>query len=194
MEISENGVYALKERVEAIDRVPTPKNAKELQAFLGMINYYDKFIQNRATKFQPLYECLKKEGFHWTKRCQEAFENAKKELRFTKVLINFDPKKEIILTCDASDYGLSAILLHVTPEGDRPIAFASKSLSASERSYAAIDKEARAIIFGVTKFYDYIYGNKFTLRTDHQLLVRIFGEKQGIPIMAARRLQRYADF
>lgn len=126
--------------------------------------------------------------------CREAFERAKGELKSEKVLINYDPHKEIILTCDASDYGLSAILSHATPKGDRPIAYASKTLSKSELNYATIDKEARAIVFGVTKFYDYLYGQKFTLRTDHQPLVRIFGAKKGIPIMAACRLQRYADF
>lgn len=143
-----------------------------------MINYYDKFIEDRATKFQPMYECLKKERFHWTEACRRAFEKAKEELRSTKILINFDPEKEVILTCDASDYGLSAILSHATPEGDCPIAYASKALSASELNYAPINKEARAIIFGVTKYYDYLYGRKFVLRTDHQPLVRILREKK----------------
>lgn len=89
---------------------------------------------------------------------------------------------------------LSAILSHATTEGDRPIVYASKALSASELNYAPIDKEACAIIFGITKYYDYLYDRKFVLCTDHQPLVRIFGKKRGIPIMAARRLQRYADF
>lgn len=192
--IDKNGVHTLKNKVEAIRKAPRPTNRKELQAFLGMINYYDKFIEDRATKFKPIYECLKKERFHWTGACQQAFEKAKEELRSTKVLINFDPEKEVILTCDASDYGLSAILSHATPEGDRPIAYASKALSTSELNYSPIDKEARAIIFGVTKYYDYLYAREFTLRTDHQPVVRILGKKKGIPIMAARRLQRYADF
>lgn len=151
-----------------------------------MINYYDKFIENRAAKFKPMYDCLKKEQFHWSAACERAFELAKDELESPRVLVNFDQDK--VLTCDASDYGLSAILSHVTLEGDRPIAYASKALSQSELNYAPIDKEPRAIIFGVTKSYDYVYGRKFLLRTDHQPLVRIFGRKKGIPIMAARRL------
>lgn len=83
---------------------------------------------------------------------------------------------------------------HATPKGNRPITYASKALSAIEQNYAPIDKEACAIVFGVTKYYDYLYSREITLRTDHQSLVRIFGKKEGIPIMAARGLQRYANF
>lgn len=187
-------MHTLKDKVDAIIKARRPTNMKETQAFLGMINYYNKFVEDRATKFRPLYDCIKKKKFYWTEACQRSFEEAKKELRSPKVLMNYDPEKEVILMCDASDYGLSAILSHATPKGERPIAYASKVLSASERNYSAIDKEARAIIFGITKYYDYIYGRKFILRTDHQPLVRILGKKKGIPIMAARRLQRYADF
>lgn len=193
VEIDEHGVYALRERVDAIDKALTTK--KELQAFLGMLNYYKKFIKDWATKLYPLYDNLKKDKFHWTDACQKAFETAKRDLKSTKVLINYNPNEKISLTCDASDYGVSTILAHVTPEGERPIAYASKTLSTSEHvNYAPIDKEARAIVFGVTKFYDYLYGQKFLLKTDHQPLMRIFGPKKGIPVMAARRLQRYASF
>lgn len=186
IEIDEHGVHTLRERVEAIDKAPAPTTKKELQGFLGMLNYYVKFIKDRASKLHPLYDILKKDQFCRTDTCQEAFETAKRDLKSAEVLINYDPEKRLSLTCDASDYGVSAILAHVTPEGERPIAYASKMLSASERNYAPIDKEAHAIVFGVTKFYDYLYGRKFLLKTDHQPLVRIFGPKKGIPIMAAR--------
>lgn len=89
---------------------------------------------------------------------------------------------------------IAAVPAHETPEGERPIAFGFKTLTKSERIYATIDKEAKAIIFGITKFYDYLYGREFLLKTDHDPLVRIFGPKKGIPTMAARRLQRYANF
>lgn len=128
------------------------------------------------------------------RRLPRSVRKAKQSLKSSEVLANFDPEKQLILTCDASDYGISAILSHATEKGERPIAYASKTLTAAERKYAAIDKEARAIIFGVTKYYDYLYGRNFILKTDHQPLVRIFGPKKGIPMMATRRLQRYAIF
>lgn len=194
VEIDKNGVRTIKERIEAIEKIPEPKNVKELQAFLGTINYWGNFIEDRATKFSALYECLNKNNFAWTEECKQAFARAKLSLKSSKVLMNYDPKKPLILTCDASDKGLSAVLAHETKEGERPIAYASKTLSKSEKHYSIIDKEAKAIVFGITRFYDYVYGREFLLRTDHEPLVRIFGPKKGIPIMAARRLQRYADF
>ncbi|XP_046749823.1 uncharacterized protein K02A2.6-like [Diprion similis] len=193
-EIDEHGLYTMKDRVTTIKKIPEPTTIKELRAFLGTLNHNEKFIKDRATKLNPLYQCLQKDSFKWSKKCKQAFETAKNALLSANVLVNYDPHKPLIFTCDASDCGMSAILSHRTPEGDKPIAYASKTLSKSERNYAIIDKKARAIIFGVTKFYDYIYGTTFTLRTDHQPLVRIFGPGKGIPIMAARRLQRYATF
>lgn len=78
LEIDRNGIHALTERVEAIDKTPRPKNVKELQAFLGMLNYYARFIKDRATKLRPLYELLKKEKYEWSDDCQEAFEKRNK--------------------------------------------------------------------------------------------------------------------
>lgn len=78
LEIDEFGVHTSENKIEAINKVPTPQKLKELQAFLGMINYYDRFIENRATKFQPLYNCLNKNKFEWKragKRLREPKEN-----------------------------------------------------------------------------------------------------------------------
>ena len=171
LEIDIKGVHILKDRIEAIEKAPTSTNVKELQAFLGMINCYDTFIIDRATKFKPMYDCLKKSNFKWTEKCQEAFENAKKILKSAPVLYNYDLEREIILACDASDYGMSAVLSHIIENEERPIAYASKTLSVSERNYSQIDKEARAIIFGITKFYNYVYGRKFKLKSDSDPLV-----------------------
>ncbi|XP_026331334.1 uncharacterized protein K02A2.6-like [Hyposmocoma kahamanoa] len=96
------------------------------------------------------------------------------------------------MTADASGVGVGAVISHLTPDGERPVAYASRSLSATERAYAQIDREALAIVYGIRKFHQYLYGRKFTLRTDHKPLTYILGNKAGIPIMAASRLQRWA--
>ena len=101
----------------------------------------------------------------------------------------YNPQLQLELAVDASQYGLGAVILHVTPEGKhRPIAFASRSLNNHEKGYSKIDKEALAIMFGLKRFRMYLYGRHFTTWTDYKPLQRIFGQHTAIPALAAQRL------
>ena len=161
-----------------------------------MVNYYAKLLPNVFTHLFPLYmqALLKKEhGWKWDKECQHAFVQIKKMLSSTQVLIPYDPKLPLRLAADTSAYGLGAVLSHGWPDGsERPIALASCTSASEERHYAQLDKEALALIFGIKKFHQYVYGRKFTLVTDHKRLTTILGPKKGIPMLAASRLQRWA--
>ena len=114
-------------------------------------------------------------------------------LTSSKVLARYNPKLSLRLATDASSYGVGAVLTQVGEEGtERPVAFASRTLTEVEQNYAQIEKEALAIIFGVKRFHLYLYGRKFLLLMDHKPLTTISGPKTGLPMVAASRLQRWA--
>ncbi|XP_063894989.1 uncharacterized protein K02A2.6-like [Helicoverpa armigera] len=191
--ISKDGIHTCPDKVKAINKIPPPTNVSELRAFIGMVMYYGKFVKNVSTVLAPLYNLLRAGvQFSWSKECQEAFTKVKRLLGSSDVLMHYTPELPIILTTDASSVGLGAVISHTSARGERPVAYASRSLTQAERGYSQIDREALAIIFGIRKFHQYLYGRKFILRTDHKPLTYIFGDKAGIPVMAASRLQRWA--
>ena len=124
---------------------------------------------------------------------QTAFTAVKQLLCQDCMLVHYDINKPLKLFCDASPKGLGACLVHVMPNGDeRPVAYASRSLSSAEQTYAQIEREALAIVFAVRRFHQYLYGRTFTLVTDHRPLCKILGEKEGIPPLASARMQQWA--
>jgi len=121
------------------------------------------------------------------------FAESKKLLLSSQVLVHFDPTLEIQLACDASDYGLGAVLSHRMPDGsEKPIGFVSRTLSEAEKKYSQIEKEALACMVGVTRFHSYLWGHHFILQTDHKSLLSLFNEKKAIPQQAANRIQCWA--
>ena len=165
----------------------------ELRSSLGLLNYYGNFIPNLSTLLQLLHE-LPRKGVKcaWTEKCEKEFVRSKSELVVDKVLVPYDEKGKLILACDASPYGVGTLISHVMDDEERPIAFASRTLTKSERNYLQIEKEALGIVFGVWKFQRYLYGRTFHLLTDHKPLVTILGPKKAVPTLAAARMQCWA--
>ena len=129
----------------------------------------------------------------WKSKHQKAFEAAKQLLSQDPALAHYDVKRHIKLYCDASAYGLGACLVHVMQDqSEKPVAYASRTLSKSEKAYAQIEREGLAIVFGVRRFHQFLYGRPFTLVTDHRPLCKIFRDKQGIPTLAFTRMQRWS--
>ena len=116
--IDEQGRHPTKEKIQAIQEAPTPKNLTELRSFLGIINYYSKFLPNLSTQLNPLHRLLvKNKKWFWGAEQDCAFQKAKEALQSNSLLVHFDPSKPIILACDASQYGIGAVLSHVKEDG-----------------------------------------------------------------------------
>ncbi|XP_008190241.1 uncharacterized protein K02A2.6-like [Acyrthosiphon pisum] len=194
--IDGEGIRKDKDKVKAIVEARIPQNVTEVKAFVGMINYYAKFIPNLSTLLGPMYKLLKKNiTFKWTNQCNEAFNKSKEAMTSDSVLVHFNPEIQVKLLCDASEYGVGAVLVHVFSDGtEKPISYASRVLTVAERKYAVIQKEALAIFWSVKKFSQYLLGRKFILCSDHKPLLALFGEHNGIPRMASNRLQRWTLF
>ena len=191
--ISAEGLRTSDTKVEAILQAPAPRSVSELRAFLGLVNYYGKFLPDLASVLSPLYLLLQmKQEWIWDSAQDDAFHKVKELLKSSRLLVHFDSKLPLTLACDASPYGIGAVLSHKTADGERPIAFASRTLTAAEQAYSQLDKEALAIVYGVKKYHQYLYGRPFELKTDHQPLVHIFSQKKATPTMASSRIQRWA--
>lgn len=165
------GVRPDDEKTKAILNMKKPNNVKEVQRFLGMVNYLGPFIENLSSKNQKLRELLKNEvQWHWSHIHDAEFESLKKEITMAPVLTYFNHEKKLILSVDASKFALGATILH----DGQPIAYASVSLTDAQKNYAQIEKELFAILFGCTRFHQYVYGSDVTVETDHKPLVTLF--------------------
>jgi hypothetical protein len=155
-QITEAGVRTDPQKVAAIERFPTPTNPRQLKAFCGMISYYRRFIPNCSRIASPLYKLLKKVAkFEWAEAQENAFQRLKFKLIKQPILQYPDFSKEFVLTTDASNQGLGAVL----PQGpfgkDLPVAYASRSLNNAESHYTTSEKELLAIIWATKYFRPY---------------------------------------
>jgi hypothetical protein len=181
-------------KIKAIVDMAEPKNVGQLRSFLGMVSYYGSFLPEMQNLRGPLDELTKKGiDWKWTEKQTKAFQKLKEVLGSELNLTNFDPSLPIVVSADASGYGIGAVISHRMPNGTvKPIAHASKVLNSCQKNYAQIEKEALALVFAVTKFHKFLFGRKFLLETDHKPLLAVFGNKKGIPLHSANRLTRWA--
>ncbi|XP_031357014.1 uncharacterized protein K02A2.6-like isoform X2 [Photinus pyralis] len=191
--ISEDGIRPTKDKIAAIVNAPPPTNVTELQAFLGLVNFYHVFMKDKATIAKPLHALLQKNAqWQWRTSEREAFQALKDCLIREPVLAHYNDRRNLFLTCDASPYGVGCVLSQLDDRGrDVPVAYHSRSLSSAERKYAQIDKEALTIITGVKKFHEYIYGRGVTITTDHKPLLGVFNPKKGVPDILSPRMLRW---
>lgn len=176
--INDKGVSPNPEKVKAVSQFPVPKCPKDLKSFLGLVSYYRRFIPEFSNIAKPLTSLLKKDiTFAWLNEQQLAFDDLKEKLFSAPILIYPDFSKPFLLTCDASNYAISAILSQGEIGKDLPIAYASRTLNKAETNYSTTEKECLAIVFGTKTFRPYLYGYKFTIITDHRPLKWLFNCK-----------------
>ena len=108
------------------------------------------------------------------------------------MLVHFDGEKDLYLECDASPHRLGAVIMHRIDGFYRPIAYASRALHDAESKYSQLEKEALAVIFDVRKFHSCLFGRQFTLVSNHKSLLGLLVEGRPVPVIAARRIQRWA--
>jgi hypothetical protein len=192
--INSEGIQPVEEKVEAVLKAPAPTNVQELRSYLGLLNHYHRFLPNASTLLAPLHELLRKNTpWKWTQRQEDAFSKSKSTLQSSQLLVHYDPGLPLILTTDASPYGLGAVLSHRMPDGsERPVSFASRTLAPAERNYAQVEREGLAVTFGVSHFHRYLYGRQFTIVTDHKPLLGLIGEHRAISSNASARIQRWS--
>ncbi|XP_061714623.1 uncharacterized protein K02A2.6-like [Cydia pomonella] len=188
------GLHPTPDKVEEIQGKPAPTNKETLRAFLGLYTYYEKFLPDKATLLEPLYRLLEgKSPWTWGEKEQAAFNKAKNLLSSDCTLVGYDLNKDLLLVCDSSDYGLGAALVHIMEDGsERPVMMASRTLQPHERRYGQIDKEALAIMFGLTKYHQFLAGRKFCIITDHKPLVGLFNPEKPIPDQISPRMLRWS--
>lgn len=201
MVIGKNGLEPDPKKVNAVMDMKPPTTVKELQSFLGVVNYLSRFSPHISELTAPLRPLLKKENqFAWYPSHQQAFNSLKAELSSTRILKYFDETKPLFLEVDASGRGLGAALLQKCEKDDgrgdlQPIAYASKALTEAETRYANIEREMLAILFGLERFHYYTYGRKITVITDHKPLVAIASKalSQAPPRLSRMllRMQKY---
>lgn len=181
--ITKNGLEADPEKIRAVQQMPSPTNLGKLRTFIGMVNYMAKFLPDLAATMKPLTNLTKSNTpWNWSTAEQEAFNTIKNQLTSSPILAFYDSNKPLTLENDASEYGLGSVL----KQDDKPIAFASRTLTDTERNYAQIEKEMLAVTFGLEKFHHYTFGRQTTVVTDHNPLVAI--SKKPL-YKAPRRLQ-----
>ncbi|QRW23612.1 Retrotransposable element Tf2 protein [Rhizoctonia solani] len=172
--ISKFGIEVDQSKVTDAMNWSTPKNVKNIQEFLGFVNFYRQFIPNFGNMAQPLYNLLKKDStWKWDLTEQQSFNGLKKCLTSAPLLLQPDTTRQFYVECDASNYATGAILSQHNLEGKLgPVAYLSKSLSPAEKNYNIFDKELLAVIRAFKEWCHLLEGLELPVQvlTDHKNL------------------------
>ena len=181
---SARGLSPDPKKIAAVKHMELPQDMETMRSFLGLVNYLNRFSPHLAELSEPLRQiCRQNMEFELTESVCVAFSRTKEEMSRNITLPYFNPKSSTTLQTDASKKGLGAVLL----QNSKPVMFASRALTGSERNYQNLERECLVTIWGMEKFHYFLYGKEFTLETDQKSLVSIY-KKHMVEI--SPRIQR----
>lgn len=179
--VSADGVSPCPNKLKAVKEFPRPKTKKNVKQALGLFSYYRKFIRNFALIAKPLTNLLKEHvAFKWGDPEEHAFLRLKEMLCSEPILQYPDFAKKFIVTCDASDFAIGAVLSQGKIGSDLPVAYASRALTEAEMNYTTTEKELLAMVYATQVFRQYLYGRPFTFVTDHKALIWLNNVKDPV--------------
>jgi hypothetical protein len=176
--ISGEGVKTDPKKIAAMVDWPIPKSLKALRGFLGLTGYYRKFIKGYGQIASPLTSLLKKDAFLWSEKAEKAFEELKAAVSQPPVLALPDFSKTFVIECDASGFGMGAVLM----QDGRPLAYYSQALKGKNLFLSTYEKELLALVLSVKKWRPYLFATIFTIKTDQQSLKHILEQRVGTPM------------
>ncbi len=189
--ITEDGVMPDPEKIRAVKEWGVPRNTSDIRSLIGLCAYYRRFIKSFSTRARPLLKLLEAgQAFDWTEECEKAFLDLKNALTGDEVMAYPTDDGEYILDTDASNTGIGATLSQIqhSPRTgnweERPIAYASKTLTRCQRRYCVTRKELLSVVTFMQQFKPYLLGRKFLLRTDHSSLRWVMSFKEPQDQMA----------
>lgn len=195
--VTKDGTKPLPEKVEAIQRFPKPQSIKQLRQFLGMLNFYRRFIPKAAEVQAELNELLKgprckgRSPVTWTEKAEQAFIKSKESLSRAALLAHPEPEAELAVTTDASDSAVGAVIQQKSGQKWQPLAFYSKKLTNAQRQYSPYDRELLAVYLAVKQYRHMLEGRSFAVFTDHKPLIYAF--KQD-PLKSSPRQARHLEY
>lgn len=191
-QVNGQGIEANPKKIEAIQKIPPPKNEKQIRQFVAAAGFYRNLIPHFAEVTAPLTDLLKKNTkFVWTEKENNAFEELKKILTSNPITMHPDFSQEFQIHCDSSNYAIGSSLMQYDDKGHlKPIAYFSRKLKGAELNYATVEKEALAIVAAIKNYHYYIYGRKFKVITDHAPLCTVFKKTNS----QNGRISRWATF